>query len=284
MLQTSPTDFFVRSFDQSASPFAQAGAFPLAGANVPAADADGIATPWFQPPAAFDPSRSGGWAAGPGSPGAANPQGGTIASMISSLIGTVQQLVSSILGGNVPGASPPPGAQTNASAQQFFANADVSSTGDPHLAIVGTREGPGGNTQVDQHFDSMTSHRDLLDSADVGGGYRVSTTVSPPDANGVTTNRSATVHAGFGQDAVTMRGDGSFSVVDDGGQIALGKGQTATLSGGETVTENQDGSLVVSARGSQGGSIATTLRAVDGRVDVTAHASGIDVGGDVVNH
>ncbi len=168
--------------------------------------------------------------------------------------------------------------------QQFFGDADLSSVGDPHLALVGTRQGTGGDAHVDEHFDSMTSHRDLFDSGDVAGGYRVSTAVSQPDANGVTTNRSATVHAGFGQDAITLRADGSFTVLDDGNPIALGKGQSAKLSGGETVRADNDGSLVVSAGTANGGSISTTLRAVAGRVDVTAHAHGIDLGGDLVNH
>ena len=55
-----------------------------------------------------------------------------------------------------------------------------------------------------------------------------------------------------------------------------------TLPGGETVRANDDGSLVVSAETVHGRSISTTLRAVDGRVDVTAHAHEIDLGGDLV--
>lgn len=284
MLQTSPTDNLLRAFDPAPLPFDQAaaarsplaagGGLALTGARVPAGTADGIATPWFQPATPVDPPfPGGGWGgAGSGSSGGGNGQGGAILSLISSLIGAVQQLVSSLFGGTPP-------------AGQFFRDADLSSTGDPHLALSGTRCGPGGDAHVDDRFDSMTSHRDLFDSRDVPGGYRVSTAVSQPDAKGVTTNRSATVHAGFGQDAITMRADGSFTVVDDGNPIALAKGRSATLSGGETVRADDDGSLVVSARSANGGgSIATTLRAVAGHVDVTAHAHGIDLGGDLVNH
>jgi hypothetical protein len=308
MLQTNPADFLARAFDPGASPFDQAGlargafgpgANPPAGALVPAGIDDGVATPWFQPRIPVDPPLPGGnWGNGAGNWGnssgtgdAANQQGGAIFSLISSLIGTVQQLVSSMLGGGSAGAGQPPGAgqwpgaRQNGGPHQYFSDADLSSTGDPHLALTGTRGGPGGAAgRVDEHFDSMTSHRDLFDSADIAGGYRVSTTVSQPDANGVTTNRSATVHAGFGGDTITMRGDGSFSIVDDGSSIALAKGRSATLSGGETVSANQDGSLLVSAGTAGGGTIATTLRAVDGHVDVTAYAHGIDLGGDIVNH
>ena len=56
------------------------------------------------------------------------------------------------------------------------------------------------------------------------------------------------------------------------------------LSGGETVSENQDGSLVVSARSATGGTIATTLRATGAGVDVTTHAHAIAVGGDAISH
>jgi hypothetical protein len=57
-----------------------------------------------------------------------------------------------------------------------------------------------------------------------------------------------------------------------------------TLAGGETVGENQDGSLTVRATNAAGGSIATTLRANGSGVDVTTHAHELSVGGDIVNH
>lgn len=300
MLQTSPTDNLFRAFDPTPhpfdeaadgrGPFASGGGFALAGARVPAGSGDGIATPWFRPATPVDPPLPGGGWGGFGGWGG-GVQGGAVLGLISSLIGAVQQLVSSLFGGNVPGAGQGPGpgqgpgAPQGGSAQQFFRDADLSSTGDPHLVLSGTRCGPGGDAHVDERFDSMTSHGDLIDCDDIAGGYRVSTAVSRPDAHGVTTNRSATVHAGFGRDAVTMRADGSFTVVDGGRPIALGKGRSATLSGGETVRANDDGSLTVSAATVGGrGSIATTLRAVDGRVDVTAHAHGVELGGDIVNH
>jgi hypothetical protein len=66
--------------------------------------------------------------------------------------------------------------------------------------------------------------------------------------------------------------------------VRLGKGESALLSGGETVSENQDGSLIVSARSATGGTIATTLRANGAGVDVTTHAHEIAVGGDAIEH
>ena len=127
--------------------------------------------------------------------------------------------------------------------QQRFQNVDVSSTGDPHIAETGTQEGRGGSHAVDVRWDSMTSHDDLVHSNQIDGGYRVSTAVTPPGANGITSNQSATVHTNFDQDSVTMNRDGSFAIFDDGQQVQLGKGESADLSGGETVTANQDGSL-----------------------------------------
>ena len=130
----------------------------------------------------------------------------------------------------------------------------------------------------------MTPHDDLVHSTDVAGGYRVSTTVTQPGANGVTANQSATVHANYGWDQVTMNRDGSFAIVDDGEPVQLAAGSSRQLSGGEMVTRNQDGSLTVSAANDRGGTIATTLRATGGGVDVTTHAQNLAVGGDVVNH
>lgn len=130
----------------------------------------------------------------------------------------------------------------------------------------------------------MTSHDDLVEANGVAGGYRVSTAVTQPDANGVTYNRAATVHAGGGFDCVTMQRDGSIAIVSGGEPIGIDKGASVTLAGGETVSENQDGSLVVSAADGSGGTISTTLRANGAGVDVTTHAHQLGIGGDVVEH
>jgi hypothetical protein len=217
--------------------------------------------------------------------GGANASNGSIAGILTGLVGLLQQLVGSFLSQNQ--TQPQSQQQQRCAAggqQQRFENVDVSSTGDPHLAAVGTREGPGGGGAVDAHWDSMTSQNDLVHSTQIDGGYRVSTAVTQPGANGVTWNQSATVHANFDQDAVTVNRDGSFAIFDNGNEVRLGKGESAALSGGETVSENQDGSLLVSARSATGGTIATTLRSNGQGVDVTTHAHEIAVGGDAIAH
>lgn len=245
---------------------------------------DGVTRPWW----------ADGTGSGPGNGNLANLFGmpfgsgigsnGSIAAILTGLVSLLQQLVGSFL--NQHPAEPAPQRQRCASAgggQQRFENIDVSSTGDPHLAAVGTREGPGGGA-VDAHWDSMASQNDLVHSTQIDGGYRVSTSVTQPGTNGITLNQSATVHANFDQDAVAMNRDGSFAIYDNGNEVALGKGESAVLSGGETVSENQDGSLIVSARSATGGTIATTLRANGQGVDVTTHAHELAVGGEAIAH
>jgi hypothetical protein len=176
-------------------------------------------------------------------------------------------------------------AQNGFTAQQQVGDMTIQSAGDPHLSEKGTLSNWNGTTQqIDQTYDSMTSHADLVDSAHVAGGYKVSTTVTAPGANGVTYNQSATISANRGRDSVTLEGNGSYSILDGGRQLQLAKGNSATLAGGETVTMNDDGSLTVAASNAQGGKISTTMRTTDGYVDVTTHAVDIGLGGDVMQH
>jgi hypothetical protein len=265
-------------------------------AAAPSPSADTVGRPWWSCGTA---NVNAGGALGTllGGAGGGNGSGGALFGLLSGLANVLQQLVGSLL--NQTGGAGTAGAGTGGAqqlqcagsgaqpcapggAQQRFSDVDISSTGDPHLAEVGTREDASGAHAVDAHWDSMTSHRDLVDSAEIPGGYRVSTTVTPAGANGVTSNQSATVHANFGQDAITMNRDGSFSIFDGGDPLQLGTGESATLSGGERVAVNQDGSLSVTARNRAGGSIATTLRATGGGVDVTTHGHQLGLGGDVV--
>jgi hypothetical protein len=217
--------------------------------------------------------------------GYGNATNSSIGGILTGLVSLLQQLIGSLVNqGQSQGQNQLPNRPCASNAgQRRFEDLDVSSTGDPHLAAVGTREGPGGGA-IDAHWDSMTSENDLVHSTQIDGGYRVSTTVTQPGANGVTWNQSATVHANFDQDAVTMNRDGSFEIFDNGQEVRLGKGESATLSGGETVSENQDGSLLVSARSATGGTISTTLRANGQGVDVTTHAHEIAMGGDAIAH
>ncbi len=255
----------------------------LSRAQVP----DGIVRPWWAS------GNNGGGAVGTnqigGLFGASSASAGSIAGIITGLVSLLQQLVGSFLKQTQSQPQNQNPAQTQnqnctqpGAQQQRFEDVDVSSTGDPHLAAVGTREGGGGG--VDAHWDSMASQNDLVHSTQIDGGYRVSTSVTQRGANGVTSNQSATVHANFDQDAVTMNRDGSFGVYDNGQEVRLNKGESAVLSGGEMVSENQDGSLLVSARSATGGTIATTLRATGAGVDVTTHAHEIAVGGEAIEH
>jgi hypothetical protein len=241
---------------------------------------DGLTRPWWLSRASGD--NADGGTGGLGNLfGSTNASSASIAGILTSLVTVLQQLVGSFLNQNQT-HSPSQQPCAAAGRQQRFENVDVSSTGDPHLAAVGTREGPGGGGAIDTHWDSMTSQNDLVHSTQIDGGYRVSTAVTQPGANGVTWNQSATVHANFDQDAVTMNRDGSFAIFDNGSEVRLGKGESATLSGGETVSENQDGSLLVSARSATGGTIATTLRSNGQGVDVTTHAHELAVGGEAI--
>jgi len=251
------------------------GPFARPGSNVataaPAAQADDLAQPWWSSPAGA-PQIGGGGFGGIGMFGAADASGGSLSGLIGNIIAQLQNLIGGYLNGSRAGG-----------AQQQFSSLDVSSTGDPHLAATGTRTGNCAPA-LNERYDSMTAHTDLVDSADVAGGYRVSTAVTQPDPSGVTWNRSATVHANDGADRVTMNRDGSFVVVDDGEPVQLAAGQSLRLSGGSTVTRGNDGALTIAANGTGGGTIATTLRANGNGVDVTTHAQNISVGGDVVNH
>ncbi len=243
---------------------------------------DGIARPWWTSGTSAGTGTAGGQLGGLF--GGSNAANGSIAGILTGLVSLLQQLVGSFLSQNQPQTQPQYGNCAGAGVQRPFENVDVASAGDPHLGVVGTTDGPGGGNAIDAHWDSMSSQNDLVHSTQIDGGYRVSTAVTQPGANGVTWNQSATVHANFDQDAVTMNRDGSFAIYDNGSAVQLGKGESATLSGGETVSENQDGSLLVSARSATGGTIATTLRANGGGVDVSTHAHEIAVGGDAIAH
>lgn len=222
---------------------------------------DAIASPWWAQPPAPAPG---------GAPFDTLGTSGAFA-LVQSVVAMIGQLVSSLFARA--------GAAHENGPQRAFSDAELSSTGDPHLAETGTYAD---GTQADAHFDSMTAHGDLLHAASVDGGYRVSTTVTPANPQGITWNASATVHANDDRDAVTMDAGGGIAIRDEHGAVAIAKGQSLTLSGGETVTENADGSLVVTASDAFGGSISTTMRTNGSGVDVTAHAHRISVGGDIV--
>jgi hypothetical protein len=168
------------------------------------------------------------------------------------------------------------GAGAGSSPQQYFTTASLSSTGDPHDAFSGTT---GSGRQVSGKWDSMRSHDRLITSNGVPGGFNVATQATPPQANGVTYNQSATITANCGKTVVTMGQNGAYSVIDNGQALSLIAGQTSTLSNGETATLNNGGSLTVGVSNGQGGSISTTLSYNGNGVDVNATANNIDLGG-----
>jgi hypothetical protein len=196
--------------------------------------------------------------------------------IVSQLLSIIQQLLSMVgMGGAFNGLFGNPQSQ-----QQYFQSANASSTGDPHLAFNGTNAG-GSNQQ--SHFDSMIGHSDLLDSDSFAGGYKVSTAVTQPGANGVTYNQQATVTTGFGGTQVSLDRNGNATIAQNGQTISLANGQSVFLGNGETVTRNADGSLVVRDDNGTGGTIATTLTENGQGVDVNTQASNVDLGGDLVN-
>ncbi len=165
--------------------------------------------------------------------------------------------------------------------ENAYTSATASSTGDPHEAFNGTT-----STGVNQSgkWDSMKSHSDLLDSDSFRGGYQVSTTTTTPNSSGVTLNASATVTTHNGNDAVTLNNDGSYSVTENGQNVALTQGQATQIGRNETVTLNADNSLTIVDTNHQGGSLTTTLsKNGNGGVDVNASGSNVDLGGYLVN-
>jgi hypothetical protein len=164
--------------------------------------------------------------------------------------------------------------------EAFFANASASSWGDPHDTFNGNA--PGGQS-VNQSWDNMSSHGDLLDSNSFAGGYRVATQVTQPNAQGVTMNQSASITTDSGNTTVSLNASGQYQISSYGNNVTLQPGQTAQLDSGEAVTLNGDGSLTVTDSNASGGQISTTLRANgNGGVDVKAQASDVNLGGYLV--
>jgi hypothetical protein len=161
--------------------------------------------------------------------------------------------------------------------ETMYANATASSVGDPHDTFSGaTTQGQ----NVSQHWDDMNAHHDLLSSDSFAGGYRISTTATTPNANGVTYNASATIATDAGATAVTMNANGSYSVTENGQNVTLQQGTAVPVDATESVTLNADGSLTVADANANGGTLTTTLKSNgDGGVDVNAHATNVDLGG-----
>ena len=235
---------------------------------------DAVSRPSWIPPGGDVPATPyGGYAPAAGSNG-----GWNLASIMNFISSTVNGLFAQLgsLLSSTSGTLP-----ASASPQTYFSDATASSTGDPHLALDGTTAN---GTRRTEKWDSMTSHRDLLDSDSFDGGYRVSTKVTAPASGGVTQNARAAVTTDGGATRVAMNADGSYDVRSNGASVALQTGVATQLDGGESVTLNADRSLTVTDDDGRGGSIATTLRANGGGgVDVSSSAHDVDLGGYLVN-
>lgn len=154
--------------------------------------------------------------------------------------------------------------------EQYFSNASGSSTGDPHLTFNGN------------HWDSMSSQPDLLESNSIPGGFQVSTQVTAPNARGITYNQSATVALDGGNVAVSMNNEGQATIRQGDRMIPMSAGQTLDLGNGASVTCNGNGSVSVLAQNGYGGQIQTTLTAQGQGVNVETSAQNVDLGGTLV--
>ncbi|MBV9232625.1 MAG: hypothetical protein JO030_01170 [Candidatus Eremiobacteraeota bacterium] len=200
--------------------------------------------------------------------------GGSPQTFFTPLMGMLQQLMqmlSSLLGYGCNGSSgnglgcPPYGNQ------QYFHNATGSSEGDPHLSFKG------------EHWNNMGSQPNLLNSNSIAGGFRISTQATAPNERGVTWNRSATVTLNNGGTTVSLNRGGQPEISSFGRDISIACGQTLQLGDGESVTRQENGSLQILARNSEGGSIETTLSANGRGVNVDVSAHNVDLGGTLVN-
>lgn len=210
------------------------------------------------------------------------PVGGGMNTVIEQLLNIIQQLLSALGLGGLGGLGAPGGGNSWNGPQgpeTYFKNARGASLGDPHLSFNGT-SGTGSNQNA--RFDSMTGHSDLLDSDSFAGGYQVSTSVTQPDANGVTYNQQATIATNFGGTQVSLDKDGNASIVQNGQPLALANGQSCDLGNGQTVSRSANGSVVVTDDNGMNGFITTTLSENGNGVDVNTQANDVDLGGDLL--
>lgn len=252
------------------APAAFDGAFPPGSpANVGygATSVDGVRPAWF----------GGGDQTG----SATGPWGGGGPGLFAQFANAVQQLANRF-GIALPGGAMSAFTGGSQGAGTSFQNVSLASTGDPHLSVTGSAWNGGGTTaDVDAHFDSMAGHADLF-STGAFGGLNVATAVTTPNANGVTQNASATATMDGGLDSVTLTNAGTLSVVSGGAPVSIAPGQSVTLAGGETVSENGAGAVTISEQ-AYGASLTTTFaRNGGGGVDVTAQGHDVTLGGDLI--
>lgn len=185
---------------------------------------------------------------------------GGLMEMLESLLAQLSQLLRGLGGAGGP-----------MDGESYLRSANGGSTGDPHLAFNG------------QTWDSMQSQRDLVHSTSIPGGYRVATQTTAPNAQGVTWNQSATVYTNDGMTGVRLDNNGNATYDRYGVVSSIAPGQTIQGPNGETIARSQDGSIAITARDEEGGSITTTLRNAGQGVDVNVQSSNLMLGGTLVD-
>ncbi len=265
---------------------------PIAGTELP--------TPWptTQPTfgggdsiarSPYAPPVGGGFAVGGTDPGTSlfanlfpaqgtQPQGqqGALGALVALFTSMLSSIASALgLGSTQPNAVGTQGPQL------AVQDATVSSLGDPHLSATGTAAD---GTAMSTKYDSMTGHRDLVDSDSFTGGYRVSTRTTVPDANGIAWNKDASVTSG--NQTVSLDNAGNATIRTGNVTQSLESGQTVSLLSGATVSRGDDGAVTVHQANDGGGTIETKLlRTGDNRgVDVVTTAHNADLGGDIMDH
>lgn len=224
----------------------------------------------------------GGFGAGAGLGGFGNLGGQNgLGGLLASLLGSLDNILGMLVGlFNQQSQPQPPGPTPAPTGETAFNNATASSVGDPHESFSGTNAA---GASVNGKWDNMSSHANLLSSDSFDGGYRVSTAVTSPGANGVTLNSHVGVATDGGHTNVGMNGDGSYDVSSFGRHVDLVAGQAVRLGANESVTLNADKSLTIDETNANGGSIATTLRSNGRGVDVSNTAANVDLGGYLVS-
>jgi hypothetical protein len=231
-------------------------------------------------PAWFGGATLPGGALNPMADSTSGGLGGILAQLASQVQQSIAKLSNALMGTS---AAPSTNTGTNVpSGSATFQNVALASAGDPHLSAVGTEVNADGSTAgVSSHFDSMTSHTDLFSTRDFGDGFRVSTSVTQPAANGVTQNASATATMDGGRETVSMNNSGAVSITDHGRSVALAAGQSVTLTGGQQVSESAGGAVSI-AESAFGENLTTTFTQNGGGVDVTATGQNVTLSGALI--
>ena len=161
-----------------------------------------------------------------------------------------------------------------------FQNVNLSSTGDPHNAVSGTKAN---GSSVNEHWDNMQSHADLLSAPSIAGGFRLSSQVGTANGQGATMNQSVTASANHGRTVISFNSNGNATVSQDNITNTMIPNETLALGQGLSVTD-QGSSLIIHGQNASGGTLSTTLsNNGQGGVDVNAQGQNLTLGGYLIN-